>query len=117
MAASQPPHSLFPSFPIPFIPFIPSSCDRRHIPLHANLTKLEQARRANAAPSRAADSREFRVTTKDPAQGRQAAPRRRIPAPSLFPPDRKSVVAGTSVSERVDLGGRSISKKKTKTNN
>src|SRR3546814_5620920 len=66
VAASQPPHSLFPSFPIPFIPFIPSSCDRRHIPLHANLTKLEQARRAKAAPSRAADSREFRVTTKDP---------------------------------------------------
>src|SRR3546814_6012494 len=49
-------------------------------------TKLEQARRANEAPSRAADSREFRVTTKDPAQGRQAAPRRRIPALSLFLP-------------------------------
>src|SRR3546814_13677492 len=95
VAASQPPHSLFPSFPIPFIPFIPSSCDRRHIPLHANLTKLEQARRANAAPSRAAASREFRVTTKDPAQGRQAAPRR----------DRQSDVWGQSETDRVDRGG------------
>src|SRR3546814_6529042 len=65
---------------------MPSSCDRRHIPLHADLTKLEQAQQTTAAPSRAADSREFRVTTKDPAQGRQAAPRRRIPALSLFLP-------------------------------
>src|SRR5690606_5005649 len=61
-------------------------CDRQHTRLHANLTKLEQSRSTNAAPSRAADSREFRVTTKDPAQGRQAAPRRRIPALSLFLP-------------------------------
>src|SRR3546814_15077400 len=31
-------------------------------------------------------------------------------------PDRKSVVEGTSVSVRVDLGGRRISKKKNNTN-
>src|SRR3546814_989647 len=61
-------------------------CDRQHACLHENLTELEQCRRLTAAPSRAADSREFRVTTKDPAQGRQAAPRRRIPALSLFLP-------------------------------
>src|SRR3546814_17127917 len=58
-------------------------CDRQHACLHENLTELEQCRRLTAAPSRAADSREFRVTTKDPAQGRQAAPRRRILALSL----------------------------------
>src|SRR3546814_1819488 len=61
-------------------------CDRQHACLHENLTELEQCRRLTAAPSRAADSREFRVTTKDPAQGRQAAPRRRLPALSLFLP-------------------------------
>src|SRR3546814_11094224 len=61
-------------------------CDRQHACLHENLTELEQCRRLTAAPSRAADNREFRVTTKDQAQGRQAAPRRRIPSLSLFPP-------------------------------
>src|SRR3546814_20039864 len=34
-----------------------------------------------------------------------------IPGPD-FPTDRKSVVSGTSVSVRVDLGGRGIIKKK-----
>src|SRR3546814_2344822 len=61
-------------------------CDRQHACLHENLTELEQCRRLTAQPSRAADSREFRVTTKDQAQGRQADPRRRIPAITLFLP-------------------------------
>src|SRR3546814_8953479 len=60
--------------------------DGRHTSLHTQLTKLEQDQQTTAAPSRAADSREFRLTTKDPAQGRQAAPRRRIPAPYLLLP-------------------------------
>src|SRR5690606_7203279 len=58
----------------------------QHALLHACITKFEQSEPANAAPSRAADSREFRVTTKDPAQGRQTATRRRLPALSLALP-------------------------------
>src|SRR3546814_2821980 len=58
--------------------------DGRHTSLHTQLTKLEQDQQTTAAPSRATDSREFRVTTKDPAQCRHAAPRRRIQELTLF---------------------------------
>src|SRR3546814_18016698 len=37
-----------------------------------------------------------------------------VGAPDIAPTDRKSVVSGKSVSERVDLGGRRIIKQKTK---
>src|SRR3546814_10274700 len=82
----RPPRSTRTDTLFPYTTLFRSIWDGRHTSLHTQLTKLEQDQQTTAAPSRAADSREFRVTTKDPAQGRQAAPRRRIPALSLFLP-------------------------------
>src|SRR3546814_10027129 len=49
--------------------------------------------------------------------GRYGMSRVADPVPLLEKVDRKSVVSGTRVSVRVDLGGRSILKKKKKNNN